>query len=141
MPIRRILADGLKPETSKEKKKLHLAGAHNIFFMIVIVAAVILSGVLPQKVPFFAKGIHFYGEVELGYASILEMAMILSGRFPFPPHNEEGSPRRESFHMGCDPGGCRTFHRYLHYDDPGTSDPEGERRRSWYQWSLGSSSG
>mgnify|MGYP000807492716 CR=1 FL=1 len=49
--------------------------------MIVIVAAVILSGVLPQKVPFFAKGIHFYGEVELGYASILEMAMILIAAF------------------------------------------------------------
>ena len=75
------VADGLKPETSEEKKKLHLAGAHNIIFMIVIVAAVILSGVLPQQVPFFAKGIHFYGEVELSYASILEMVMILAAAF------------------------------------------------------------
>ena len=75
------VADGLKPETSEEKKKLRLAGAHNIIFMIVIVAAVILSGVLPQQVPFFAKGIHFYGEVELSYASILEMVMILAAAF------------------------------------------------------------
>lgn len=75
------VADGLKPETGEEKKKLHLAGAHNIIFMIVIVAAVILSGVLPQQVPFFAKGIHFYGEVELSYASILEMVMILAAAF------------------------------------------------------------
>ena len=75
------VADGLKPETSEEKKKLRLTGAHNIIFMIVIVAAVILSGVLPQQVPFFAKGIHFYGEVELSYASILEMVMILAAAF------------------------------------------------------------
>ena len=75
------VADGLKPETNEEKKKLRLAGAHNIIFMIVIVAAVILSGVLPQQVPFFAKGIHFYGEVELSYASILEMVMILAAAF------------------------------------------------------------
>ena len=73
------LSEGAKqPETSgAEKKKLHLAGAHNIIFLIMIVAAVILSGVLPKSVPFFAKAIPFYGEVSLSYAAILEMAMIL----------------------------------------------------------------
>lgn len=46
-----------------------------------IIVAVILSGVLPKTVPFFKGSIHFYGEVELGFASILEMVMILAAAF------------------------------------------------------------
>jgi Na+/H+ antiporter NhaD/arsenite permease-like protein len=75
------LEAGLHPETGEEKKKLHLAGAHNIFFLVMIVAAVILSGVLPKTVDFFAKSVPIYGEVELGYSAILEIVMILLAAF------------------------------------------------------------
>lgn len=71
------LEEGLQPEQNEEKKPLHLRGAHNIIFLVVIVGAVILSGVLPKSVPFFAKAIHFYGEVELNYAAVLEVILIL----------------------------------------------------------------
>ncbi len=43
------LAAGLKPPSGGVK--LRLTGAHNIIFMLVIVAAVILSGVLPKPAP------------------------------------------------------------------------------------------
>lgn len=76
------LAEGAKqPEVSGEHKKLRLNGAHNIIFLVMIIVAVILSGVLPKTVPFFKGSIHFYGEVELGFASILEMVMILAAAF------------------------------------------------------------
>lgn len=76
------LAEGAKqPEVSGEHKKLRLNGAHNIIFLVMIIVAVILSGVLPKTVPFFKRSIHFYGEVELGFASILEMVMILAAAF------------------------------------------------------------
>ena len=76
------LAEGAKqPEVSGEHKKLRLNGAHNIIFLLMIIVAVILSGVLPKTVPFFKGSIHFYGEVELGFASILEMVMILAAAF------------------------------------------------------------
>ena len=80
------VADGLKPETSEEKKKLRLAGAHNIIFMIVIVAAVILSGVLPglpafQNAEGAVKGIRILGEVTLTFPALIEVIMILLAAF------------------------------------------------------------
>lgn len=73
------VAEGLKPELSEEKKPLRLAGGHNIIFLIVIVGAVILSGVLPGV---FDKaglpaGIHIFGEVTLGFPAIIECVIIL----------------------------------------------------------------
>lgn len=73
------IAEGLKPEVSEEKAPLRLAGAHNIIFLIAIVGAVILSGVLPGV---FDKaglpaGIHIYGEVTLGFPAIIECVIIL----------------------------------------------------------------
>ena len=78
------LAAGLKHVSGGTK--LRLLGAHNIIFMLMIVAAVILSGVLP-KMPMFqdaagnALSIHIYGEVSLGYASIIEILLILLAAF------------------------------------------------------------
>lgn len=74
------LAAGLKPLSGGAK--LRLTGAHNIIFMLVIVAAVILSGVLPS-LPMFqdAAGnvlsIHIFGSVSLSYTAIIEVVMIL----------------------------------------------------------------
>ena len=72
------IADGLKPEVLENKTPIRLSGAKNIIFLAMIVGAVILSGVLPQISPFFAKNIHIYGEVEFGYASFLEVIIILA---------------------------------------------------------------
>ena len=71
------IADGLKPEVLENKTPIRLVGAKNIIFLAMIVGAVILSGVLPQISPFFANNIHIYGEVEFGYASLLEVIIIL----------------------------------------------------------------
>ena len=78
------VADGRKPVSGGQK--LGLAGAHNIIFMLVIVAAVILSGVLPG-VPAFqdASGnvlaIHVFGSVSLTYPTLLEIVLILAAAF------------------------------------------------------------
>lgn len=71
------LTDGAAKPVFEKKTPIHLAGAHNILFLIMIVGAVILSGVLPKMVPFFANAIPIYGEVEMGFASILEIILIL----------------------------------------------------------------
>ena len=74
------LAAGRKPLTGGAKIKL--TGAHNILFMLMIVAAVVLSGVLP-KLPMFqdAAGnvlsLHIYGNVSLTYTNIIEIVLIL----------------------------------------------------------------
>ena len=58
-----------------------MTGAHNIIFLVVIIGAVILSGILPKMVPFFAKSIHIFGKAEFGFASILEVILILLAAF------------------------------------------------------------
>ena len=78
------VAAGLKPLSGGAK--IRLLGAHNIIFMLMIVAAVILSGVLPM-LPMFqdasgnALSLHIYGNVSLGYASIIEIVIILIAAF------------------------------------------------------------
>ena len=77
------LADGLKPEKGDEQAPLRLTGGHNIIFLIAIVGAVILSGVLPgvfEKAGLPA-GIHIYGEVTLGFPAIIECVIILLAAF------------------------------------------------------------
>lgn len=75
------LAEGRAPH-SANGAKLRLTGAHNIIFMLVIVAAVILSGVLPSM-PMFQNAagevlsIHIFGSVHLTYPNIIELIMIL----------------------------------------------------------------
>lgn len=71
------IADGATPNTDGERAPLRLKGVHNIIFLIVIVGAVILSGVLPKMVPFFAQEIHIYGEVSVEISTILEVVLIL----------------------------------------------------------------
>lgn len=75
------IAAGMKPVTGGAK--LRLTGAHNIIFMLIIVAAVILSGVLPQLDMFQnAEGevyaLHIFGSVHLTVPNIIELIMILA---------------------------------------------------------------
>lgn len=76
------LADGLKVEEKEKKEPLHIKGIHNIIFLVMIVVAVVLSGVLPgldmfQTAEGTVKGIHIYGEVTLTYPALIEIAIIL----------------------------------------------------------------
>lgn len=82
----RDIARGRMPDISKPGTKISLKGLHNIIFLVMIVAAVILSGVMPD-LPMFkdaegaVKGIHIFGEVTLTFPSIIEMAIILLAAF------------------------------------------------------------
>ncbi len=78
---RKDIASGLKPEVGADKAPIRLVGAHNIVFLVVIVVAVILSGVLPKSVPFFDGSIPIFEGVKFGYASLLEVVLILLAAF------------------------------------------------------------
>ncbi len=79
---RKDIVEGRKPDIRKPGTEIHLRGLHNIIFLVMIVAAVILSGVLPS-LPMFQDasgntlGIHFCGDVVLSYPSIIEIVLIL----------------------------------------------------------------
>jgi Na+/H+ antiporter NhaD/arsenite permease-like protein len=77
---------GRTPVTSETKKPLHLAGAHNIIYLIVIVGAVILSGTLPSLDVFQTAdgavcGIPIFGDVTLTYPALIEVVIILAAAF------------------------------------------------------------
>ena len=79
---RKDIAIGRKPDISKPGTDVHIDGLHNIIFLVVIVAAVILSGVLPTLPAFQDEagnvlGIHIYGHVTLTYPALIEIVMIL----------------------------------------------------------------
>lgn len=82
---RKDISEGMKPDISVPGTDIKLGGAHNILFIVMIVVAVILSGTLPN-LPMFqdaagnVRGIHF-GEVVLGFPSIIEVAIILLAAF------------------------------------------------------------
>ena len=84
--IARIIANGLRPDISKPGTEVKLRGAHNLIFLVMIVAAVILSGTLPSMPQFQdaagkVLGIHLFGEVELSYPAIIEIVIILVAAF------------------------------------------------------------
>ena len=78
------IAEGLKVEEPKNKQPLKLAGAHNIIFLVMVVGAVILSGVLPEYMKNAegeVLGIPIYGEVSLTVPAIIECVIILLAAF------------------------------------------------------------
>lgn len=83
---RKDIARGLKPDISRPGTEVRIDGLHNLIFLVMIVAAVVLSGTLPNM-PVFQDasgkvlGIHIMGEVTLGYPSIIEIAIILAAAF------------------------------------------------------------
>lgn len=83
---RKDIAKGLKPDISKPGTEIQLRGVHNLLFLVMIVAAVILSGTLPglpafQDVEGKVMGIRILGEVTLTYPALIEIAMILLAAF------------------------------------------------------------
>ena len=78
---RRDIAEGRKPDISKPGTEFRIDGLHNIIFLIMIVAAVILSGVLPGMPAFQdaagnARGIHIFGEVSLSFPSLIVLILL-----------------------------------------------------------------
>lgn len=76
------IARGRKPDISKPGTEIRLEGLHNLIFLVMIVAAVILSGTLPGMAAFQNEagkvlGIPVYGEVVLGFPSVIEIVLIL----------------------------------------------------------------
>ena len=83
---RKEIAEGRKPDISKPGTEFRIDGLHNIIFLIMIVAAVILSGVLPGMPAFQdaagnVRGIHIFGEVSLSFPSLIEIVLILLAAF------------------------------------------------------------
>jgi Na+/H+ antiporter NhaD/arsenite permease-like protein len=79
---RRDIAAGRRPDISKPGTELKIEGGHNVIFLITIVAAVILSGMLPSMKAFqnadgSARGIPVFGEVVFPWASVIEVVIIL----------------------------------------------------------------
>lgn len=80
------IAKGLKPDISKPGTEVKIRGVHNLIFLLMIVAAVILSGMLPGLSMFHdaegaVRGVRLFGEVTLGYPSLIEIAIILIAAF------------------------------------------------------------
>lgn len=76
------IAEGCQPDISRAGTEISIQGFHNIIFILLIVAAVILSGVLPgmsvfQNAAGDVIGIPIYKEVTLTVPQIIEIVIIL----------------------------------------------------------------
>lgn len=80
---RRDIAEGRKPDISKPGTQFRIDGLHNLIFLVMIVAAVILSGVLPglkifQDSAGNVLGIPVFRDVRLSIPSVIEIVIILA---------------------------------------------------------------
>ena len=80
---RKDIAEGRKPDISKPGTQFRIDGLHNILFLLMIVGAVILSGVLPGMKIFQdgagnVLGIHIFRDVTLSLPSVIEIVIILA---------------------------------------------------------------
>ena len=83
---RKDIAQGRKPDISKPYTEFRIDGMHNLLFIVMIVTAVILSGLLPTTAAFQdaagnVRGIHLLGEVVFTYPAMIEIALILLAAF------------------------------------------------------------
>lgn len=80
------LADGLRPDISAVGTKISIKGLHNVIYLVMIILAVVLSGVLPKLSAFQnaegeTLGIHIFGEVSFPVTSLIEVIIILLAAF------------------------------------------------------------
>lgn len=79
---RKDIAQGCRPDLSKAGTEVKFEGGHNVIFIVMIVAAVILSGVLPT-LPVFknaegaVRGIKVFEDVTFTFPAMIEIAIIL----------------------------------------------------------------
>lgn len=80
------LASGSMPAIDADAPLIRIRGAQNFLYVIMIIVAVVLSGVLPG-LPLFQNaqgeviGIHIFGEVRLTVPAMIEIAIILLAAF------------------------------------------------------------
>ena len=80
------LASGRMPAIDADAPLIRIRGAQNFLYVIMIIVAVVLSGVLPG-LPLFRNaqgeviGIHIFGEVRLTVPAMIEIAIILLAAF------------------------------------------------------------
>ena len=106
LAYRKDIAQGRKPDISKPGTEFHIEGLHNIIFLVMIVAAVILSGVLPglsafQNAAGEIMGIHIFGEVTLTFPALIEIVMILMAAFLSFKTTDKSIRRRNHFTWGA----------------------------------------
>ena len=100
------IAMGRKPDISKPGTEFRIDGLHNIIFLVMIVAAVIISGVLPGM-PMFqdaagnVRGIRLMGEVTLTYPALIEVLVILLAAFLSFKTTDSNIRRRNHFTWGA----------------------------------------
>lgn len=80
------IASGAMPEIKEGAPLIRIKGLHNLVFLVMIIVAVILSGVLPSMEMFKNAsgetiGIHVFGEVVLSIPAIIEIVIILIAAF------------------------------------------------------------
>ncbi len=79
---RKDIAEGCRPDLSKAGTEVKFEGGHNVIFIVMIVAAVILSGVLPT-LPVFknaegaVRGFKVFEDVTFTFPAMIEIAIIL----------------------------------------------------------------
>ena len=83
---RKDIAEGRRPDLSKNVTEIKFVGLHNLIFLVMIVIAVILSGTLPNMSAFQDQagkvlGVHLPFDVVLSYPSIIEIVIILVAAF------------------------------------------------------------
>lgn len=103
---RKDIAEGLKPDISKPGTEVRILGLHNLIFLVMIVAAVILSGTLPGMAAFqdaegAVRGIRLFGEVSLTYPALIEVAIILAAAFLSFFTTKEEVRRKNHFTWGA----------------------------------------
>ena len=102
---RKDIAEGLLPDISRAGTTVRIKGIHNIVFMITIVIAVVLSGVLPSLPAFVnadgsVKGIHIFEEVTLTWPAIIEITIILISALLSFKTTDEGVRKQNHFGWG-----------------------------------------
>ncbi len=80
------IAEGRMPEIAEGEPLIRIKGAHNFIFIVMIVVAVILSGVLPELSAFKTAsgeviGLNIIGEVRFTVPAMIEVAIILLAAF------------------------------------------------------------
>ena len=95
------LAAGRSPEDLSDggeaKEKITIEGAHNVFFLALIVLAVILSGVLPFPE---GSGLHLYDDAVLPWGTLIEMILILLAAFLSLKTTKESAREQNEFNYG-----------------------------------------
>lgn len=74
---RKDIEEGCRPDLSKPDTTLKLEGVHNLLFLLMIICAVLISGILPNYAFFKGKGIPITPTLKFPLTSVVEVAIIL----------------------------------------------------------------